>query len=255
MTTIGLKQEQQTENCDKHGSFVSEHYRTEVLDWWTRCPECAERAEEERAEQIKEHERKLRDTRIATLRESAHIPSRYRRKTLADYSPACDGEKQALSVAQNYVVNFAEHLATGRCLLFSGRPGTGKTFLGCAIGETLIQNERSVRYETVNHLIRSIRAPWNDANSGETVDDVLTRFQRFDLLILDEVGAGSGSDAELVQLTELIDVRYSAMRPMVVISNYTPKELSGFLGDRALDRLRDNGGKVVVFDWPSRRGC
>jgi nucleoside-diphosphate-sugar epimerase len=44
------------------------------------------------------------------------------------------------------------------------------------------------------------------------------------------------------------------MRPTLLASNCTKDELKGFLGDRIVDRLRENGGKVLIFDWPSRRG-
>lgn len=35
--------------------------------------------------------------------------------------------------------------------------------------------------------------------------------------------------------------------------NYPMNELGKFLGERAVDRLKDNGGKVVVFSWKSNR--
>ncbi|PKM05585.1 MAG: ATP-binding protein, partial [Gammaproteobacteria bacterium HGW-Gammaproteobacteria-7] len=36
-------------------------------------------------------------------------------------------------------------------------------------------------------------------------------------------------------------------------SNLSAQALAGALGDRTVDRLREGGGVVVVFDWISAR--
>ncbi|RCH24570.1 putative istB ATP binding domain-containing protein [Pseudomonas aeruginosa] len=41
--------------------------------------------------------------------------------------------------------------------------------------------------------------------------------------------------------------------PTIVISNLKAEELPGALGERCVDRLRENGGIAVRFDWPSKR--
>ena len=43
------------------------------------------------------------------------------------------------------------------------------------------------------------------------------------------------------------------MLPTIVISNIGINELGRYLGDRGVDRLRENGGGVLVFDWESYR--
>lgn len=75
-----------------------------------------------------------------------------------------------------------------------------------------------------------------------------------DLLILDEVGVQHGSDTEKLILFEIINGRYEAARPTIVISNLDAAGLEQFLGERAFDRLREGGGRLVVFDWESHRG-
>jgi DNA replication protein DnaC len=156
-------------------------------------------------------------------------------------------------VAKNYVEEFADHLAAGRCLVFCGSPGTGKTHLACAIAKSVAQSGRSTRYFTVQELIRSIRATWQPG-SRESEDTVLRRLQKLDFLVLDEVGVQFGTEAERTQLTEVMDMRYRAMKPTLVVSNCTRSELKKYLGERIADRLQENDGKVVIFDWPSRRG-
>ncbi len=44
------------------------------------------------------------------------------------------------------------------------------------------------------------------------------------------------------------------MVPTIVISNGTPETFAAYIGERAVDRLRE-GGKVILFDWDSHRGA
>ena len=75
-------------------------------------------------------------------------------------------------------------------------------------------------------------------------------------VILDEIGASKEkpSDFELATLFTIINSRYEEMRPTVIVTNLPPKELPAAIGDRCVDRLRENGGIVLGFDWESARG-
>ncbi|MCY1559085.1 hypothetical protein D9M68_960840 [compost metagenome] len=66
------------------------------------------------------------------------------------------------------------------------------------------------------------------------------------------MGASVGSESETAQLSELLDLRYGNELPVLLVSNLTPKEIRGALGERAFDRLRQ-GAKVVPMNWPSAR--
>ena len=240
--------------CEKHGTFVSEHlFPSETYACWTRCQKCAE---EERLKSQETQKRQMREQHIASLVRAASIPDRFYPKTLADYKTTTDGERVALSVAKNYVEEFADHLAAARCLVFCGCLGTGKTHLACAIAKSLAQSGRPTRYFTVQELIRSLRATWGRPTSeaSETESRLLQRLGALELLVLDEVGVQFGTEAERTQLTEVMDLRYRDMKPTLVVSNCERDELKKYLGDRIVDRLRENGGKFVIFDWPSRRG-
>jgi DNA replication protein DnaC len=195
----------------------------------------------------------MHEEHIASLVRAARIPDRFFLKTLADYKATTAGEQVALSVAKNYGEEFADHLAVGRCLVFCGSPGTGKTHLACAIAKSVAQSGRSARYFTVQELIRSIRAAWQP-DRLYSVEQVLQKLQEMDLLVLDEVGVQFGTEAECTQLTEVMDLRYRAMKPTLVVSNCAVGELKNYIGERIADRLRENEGKVVIFDWPSGRG-
>jgi DNA replication protein DnaC len=74
-------------------------------------------------------------------------------------------------------------------------------------------------------------------------------------LVIDEVGAQAGSAYELGILHEVIDRRYQFVLPTVVVSNLMAADLGRYIGDRALDRLRESGGQAVGFSWASARGA
>ncbi len=59
---------------------------------------------------------------------------------------------------------------------------------------------------------------------------------------------------------DILDRRYNDLKPTLVITNL-PKEgtadkpgLDTYLGPRNYDRLRENGGTIIPFDWASERG-
>ena len=62
-----------------------------------------------------------------------------------------------------------------------------------------------------------------------------------------------GGDAELLRLFDVLNGRYETLRPTVLASNLSVEELTGCLGARLMDRLRENG-VVVPFTWASERG-
>lgn len=186
------------------------------------------------------------------LVKAAQIPLRFRGKGFDDHEAGNNGQRFALSVARDYAQAFRDHLTAGRCLVFGGKPGTGKTHLGCAITDAVARQGRSAQYTTVTELIRCIRSTWGDSAQDE--NSVLRRFASLDLLVLDEVGLQFGTDAEVMQLTEVLDLRYRALKPSLIMSNCTASELGKYLGERGVDRLRENGGKVVLFDWASHSG-
>ena len=47
---------------------------------------------------------------------------------------------------------------------------------------------------------------------------------------------------------------YYERLPTVIVSNLSPEEIKAVLGDRVIDRLREDGGLVVSLRWDSHRG-
>jgi DNA replication protein DnaC len=248
---IGAKQSE-TVTCEKHGEYVTDlslHMR-EMLGKLA-CPQCKEEQTIESERYNREcDEREARD-RAKRLLDAVGLPLRFREKSFDDYYVHNDGQKRALALTREYVENFTDHRKSGRCLVMMGKTGTGKTHLACSIAKALYTSHH-VCYRTVAEAIRELRDTWRK-DSDESETQVLKRLFSPSLLILDEVGVQTGSDTDVRQLTELIDLRYGDMKPTIVISNQDVAGLTQYLGDRAVDRLRENGGIVASFNWDSER--
>lgn len=236
-------------DCGVHGEFTS----WLVGGAWTGCVTCdlaAERRALSGENAAWRKELKAREWREKLGR--AAIPDRFADRRLSSYVPDCDKAVRALAVATAYAGNFDEVRAKGMCLLFCGEVGTGKTHLAVGIAHEVLEQGKQAVFTSVIRAVRSVKETYAKG-SGRTEAQALRDLVEPDLLILDEVGVQFGSDTEKMILFEIINGRYEASRPTIVISNLAAAALEEYLGERSFDRLREGGGRLVVFDWASHR--
>jgi DNA replication protein DnaC len=272
--SLALVSEEKHSECSTHGAFTSTNMGINKLGMtrWSDCPACEAKRETEREERALAADIEEAAQTLARRLKAGEIPPRFAGKTLENYDPKTASQRRILGIAKEYVANFDNHLAAGRCMILAGKVGTGKTHIACGILQAIASRpfaggawrrwsdsswkepaEHPVRYATVSGIIRAIRETWNNHEVSEA--DALRKFTKPHLLALDEVGRQFGSDAEKTQLEELLDMRYQEMKPTIVCTNIGDKaQIATFLGERGLDRLRENGGIMSVFDWASHRG-
>lgn len=234
-------------HCEAHGEFVSRNLFRTI---WSRCPECA-------AERSREHEaEKAEKARVERQREwevkigRACIPERFRTRTLASYVAETDKQREALSFAKEYAANFESGCQSA---VFVGLPGTGKTHLAVGIALEVMEKHRSALFTTTMRAIRSVKETWS-RDSEKSERQAISALVFPDLLILDEVGVQFGSDTEKLILFDVLNERYEQCKATLLLSNLSVAEVRDYLGDRIFDRLREDGGRCIVFDWPSHRG-
>jgi DNA replication protein DnaC len=185
-------------------------------------------------------------------------------KKLGNYEAKNDGQKEALAFAIDYANNFDKAFETGQCVVFCGKPGTGKTHLAVGIALNVMHYQgRTAVFTTVQRVMRRIKGTWS-RSSEESENEAMSVYQDADLLILDEVGVQYGSDTEKQILFDLFNDRYERRLPTIFISNLQLKDqviggktvlgLQSYLGERVYDRIKEDGGKVVPFTWASYRG-
>lgn len=251
MDSIGGEIKTRTEQCETHGAYESKCYLGSI---WTKCPVCAEEKQRQLDAELAAKAKEASARAWACRVSDAGIPERFQDRSLQSFVAANDGQAYALKFAETYADQFDDVLATGRSALFIGKPGTGKTHLAAGIGlRIMARQSRTVLFTTVIRAIRRVKDTWGKA-SNETETQAIETLVYPDLLILDEVGVQFGSDTEKMILFGVLNSRYEKRRPTLLLSNLTLDEVKAYLGERVFDRLREDGGEAIVFDWESHRG-
>jgi DNA replication protein DnaC len=241
------------DNCETHGAFQSTQY---LRDRWSGCPKCADEAE---AARRAEAERKQRQERMEARLRSAGLDGRFEDATFESFAVATASQQKVVDACRQYVATLNRDTKSGLWLI--GPPGTGKTHLGSAMVRYVIeQRDSNAEIHSGREIVRMLRATWGNRERGRgwdgravTEEGLIEDFGRLGLLVIDEVGASFGSEAEQVQLFDIIDLRYRYERPTILLSNLPAKGLKEAIGDRSYDRLRE-GAQVLVCNWDSHRG-
>lgn len=242
-----------TKTCPVHGDYRAKAWVFYKREMTSNCPQCEEERKAEEVARQRREELADRQRRLSHLLGTSGIPARFQGRSFANYRAENDKQRRVLAVAQTYAERFEERLRHGGGLVFCGLPGTGKTHLATAIGNHVIQQHgRAVLFVTVMRALRAVKETWQK-DAERTEREVLRQLLDPDLLILDEVGVQFGSEAEKLILFEIINGRYEAMRPTILLSNLPEAELGDYIGVRTLDRMREGGGAVLAFDWDSYR--
>lgn len=170
--------------------------------------------------------------------EQAGIPLRYMGVTLENYK----GEKEVFKEFGNKPFD----------VVLAGNVGTGKTHLAVSLLKKCLEAKLLCRYKTLAVLVRGIKEAWR-SDSKYSESDVLDYYSReIQLFVIDEIGVQFGSPTEKQYLTEIINNRYNNYLQTILVGNANSKELGELLGDRILDRIKENG-KIFVFTHNSFR--
>jgi DNA replication protein DnaC len=257
---FGLEPRVKTRNdhCEAHGQY--DRRLVEAFDGASKvigCPNCywesIHTSDDKSQDHIDAVALKRWEATNASLFATG-IAQRFRACSLDNYRTDIDGQAVALDLCRAYVNQFEENFAAGRCLLMLGNFGNGKTHLGCSILKAVVtQYGAHGLYAPAPDIISAIKATFNKG-SADTEQEIMAELSSVDLLLIDELGAQGGTEFERNSLHTIIDMRYRKMLPTIITSNLPSAELSTYIGDRALDRLRENGGHAIVFDWESSRG-
>ena len=160
-------------------------------------------------------------------------------------------------------------VAAGGIVLFLGKRGPGKTQMAAEVarngnwpddqafsipsgnGTFFVAKSQSARYLRALDLFLDLRDA-AQPGSGSSEKKVLERLEKPGLLVIDEFQERGGSEWENRIVCNLIDKRYAANRPTIIIANLTREDMAKSLSPSILDRIRENG-RAIMFDWESYR--
>lgn len=218
--------------CEHHGPYLvrSGSVRHMVAHNPGGCPDC------------------LRAVRAESLLAASNIPPRFAACEFDNFEATTPPQRKVLTACRAYADEFRGHLAAGRGLIMLGNPGTGKNHLATAICKAVQAQRFTVLRVKASEFLD---AYW--AKEFAERDAWVRDLAKVHLLVLDEVGRSSSTANAQNAFFRLIDARYEAMRPTVLLSNLDRQGVIEVLGDAAYDRLTEAGAQRLTFDWQSSR--
>lgn len=128
--------------------------------------------------------------------------------------------KPQLDLARRYAERFSEMQENNTGLLFYGNPGNGKTFTAACIANALVEKGVPVLMTTFPAIIQTA----NDLEADERLS-YFRSLNRYDLLVVDDLGVERKTDFGYEIVFSVIDQRYIAGKPLIVTTNLTRQEL------------------------------
>jgi DNA replication protein DnaC len=120
-------------------------------------------------------------------------------------------------------------LEKGANLILLGQPGGGKSHLSSAMGLALLEKGWRVLFTRTSELVQRLQV----ARRELALESAISRLERFDLLILDDITYVSKDQAETSVLFELISARYER-RSLLITANQPFGEWGKIFPDPAM---------------------
>lgn len=199
-------------------------------------------------EEDAEREREEFRQRLERLRRDNITDEKY-----FDYTFANDNGKNAAKsrICRRYVEEWERMREENIGIIMSGNVGSGKTFMAGCIANALIDKCVEASITSFPTLLDKMSG-FNKDNQG-----LLKSLQRYDLLVIDDLGVERETPMACEQVFTILDARYRSKKPLIVTTNLSlnqmenPKNLTFA---RIYSRILDEMCPIkLVFDGASQR--
>ena len=138
-------------------------------------------------------------------------------------------------------------------IIILGAAGTGKTYLGCALGMAASRHFFTVKYIRLPDLLEE----FSIARGEGIFKKIMRDYKKIDLLILDEWFLTPLSLTESRDLLEIVESRYSRCSTIFLsqfdVSGWITKISDGPLSEAILDRIVHNSYTITIGGEESMR--
>lgn len=173
------------------------------------CEKRAEEAREERERRVAAAERAKK-----ARRECFHDCESYRSCTF-------ESDDRLNTKRSDVCLRYADTFDKGDPygLLLWGDVGTGKSFMAAAIANRVIDRGYSALLTDIGSIVSLMESSFDDRRRN------LDRILRYDLLVIDDLGAQRATEYMMEHVYSVIDGRYRSGRPMVITTNFDADEI------------------------------
>ena len=173
---------------------------------------CQKEERERQEQRMKEEEQLLYVRRL----KAAGIQERH----LQDWTFASATDTPRVQMAKRYTENWKKVKAENLGLLVWGDVGTGKSFLAACIANALLEKGVPVLMTNFSKILNQMGAMYSDERYR-----YIASFNRFSLLIIDDLGIERNTEYALEQVYAVIDERYKTGLPLIITTNLTISQL------------------------------
>lgn len=159
--------------------------------------------------------------------------------------PVLTGAKDtAITYFQNFKKIESER---NNSIMLCGSSGRGKTTLGLAIANNLINIGVGVRYMPYRDVVTSLKQQLGSDNKY-TYNDHMYRLKNARVLFIDDLLKGKVTDSDINIMYEIINYRYLQRKAVIISTEKTIEQLLEFdeaIGSRLIEMSK---GYIITFD-------
>jgi DNA replication protein DnaC len=193
-----------------------------------------------------EHVRRL-DTRTKRMMYNARLPNTASIEEIDFLVNRGLNKKQIVELAQG------NWLRTGTNIIVTGATGTGKTYIGSAIANSLIRQEVAVRYKKTNIWLADLQA--ND--ESRRLPQAIASYKKLPLLVFDEWLLDPVSATDARRLLDIFDSRHHKLSCMFLtqlpVAAWHARIQDPTLADAIMDRLAHNSVRIEISGESMRK--